>query len=43
MNYEERRGNVLLSPCLKGRGAFIAERWLENYKLFICISTKGFT
>jgi hypothetical protein len=36
-------GNVLVSSCLKGRGAFIAERQLDNYKLFICISMKGFT
>jgi hypothetical protein len=24
-------------------GAFIARRWLDNYKLFISISMKGFT
>jgi hypothetical protein len=32
-----------VSPCLKGRGPFIARRWLDNYKLFISMSTKGFT
>jgi hypothetical protein len=36
-------GNVLVSPCLKGRGPFIVGRRLYNYKLFISISTKGFT
>jgi hypothetical protein len=35
-------GNVLVPPCLKGREHFIAGRWLDNYKLFISISTKGF-
>jgi hypothetical protein len=35
--------NVFISPCLKGRGPFIAVRRLDNYKLFISISTKGFT
>jgi hypothetical protein len=35
--------NVLVSPCIKGRGPFIAERWLDKYKLFISISMKGFT
>jgi hypothetical protein len=34
---------VLVSHCLKGRGAFIARRRLDNYKLFISISRKGFT
>jgi hypothetical protein len=33
-------GNALVSPCLKGRGAFITGRRLDNYKLFISISTK---
>jgi hypothetical protein len=33
---------VRVSPCLKGRAPFIAERRLDNYKLFISISTKGF-
>jgi hypothetical protein len=32
-----------VSPYLKGRGAFIAGRRLDNYKLFISISTKGLT
>jgi hypothetical protein len=35
--------NILVSPFLKGRGAFIARRWLDNYKLIISISTIGFT
>jgi hypothetical protein len=30
-----------VSPCLKGKGPFIAGRRLDNYKLFISISTKG--
>jgi hypothetical protein len=38
-----KRENVLVSPCLKGRGPFIAVRRLNNYKLFISISTNGFT
>jgi hypothetical protein len=29
-----KEGNVLVPPCLKGRGPFIAGRWLYNYKLF---------
>jgi hypothetical protein len=32
-----------MSPCLKGRMPFIARRQLDNYKLFISISMKGFT
>jgi hypothetical protein len=36
-------GNVLVSLCLKGRGAFIAERRLDNYKLIISMYTIGFT
>jgi hypothetical protein len=32
-----------MSPSLKGRGPFIAGRQLNNYKLLISISTKGFT
>jgi hypothetical protein len=36
-------GNVLVSPYLKDRGPFIAGRQLDNYKLFIYVSTKGFT
>jgi hypothetical protein len=32
-----------MSPCLKGRGPFIAERQLDNYMVFISISTKEFT
>jgi hypothetical protein len=31
-----------VSPCLKGRGPFIARRRLDNYKLFISVSMKGF-
>jgi hypothetical protein len=38
-----KRGNVLVLPCLKGRGPFIAGRSLDNYKLNISKSTKGFT
>jgi hypothetical protein len=33
-------GNVLVSPCPNGWGAFIARRRLDNYKLFISICTK---
>jgi hypothetical protein len=35
----------LPSPCLKGRGPFIAGKRLDNYQLLsiINISTKGFT
>jgi hypothetical protein len=33
----------LCPPYLKGRGPFIAGRRLDNYKLFVLISTKGFT
>jgi hypothetical protein len=36
-------GKCLVSPCLKCKGPFIAGRRLDNYKLFISISTKGFT
>jgi hypothetical protein len=36
-------GNVLVSPCLKVMGPFIAGSRLYNYKLIISISTKGFT
>jgi hypothetical protein len=36
-------GNILMPPYLKGRGPFIVQRWPDNYKLFISISTKGFT
>jgi hypothetical protein len=39
----ERGENVLVSPCLKGRGPFIAGKWLNNYKLIISISVMGFT
>jgi hypothetical protein len=35
-------GSVLVSPYLKGRVPFIARRRLDNYKLFISISTKDF-
>jgi hypothetical protein len=38
-----KRENILVSSCLKGRGPFITGRQLDNYKLFISISTKGFT
>jgi hypothetical protein len=37
------RGKFYCAPYLKGRVPFIAGRWLDNYKLFISISTKGFT
>jgi siroheme synthase (precorrin-2 oxidase/ferrochelatase) len=37
------RGKCLVSLCLKGRGNFIVGKWLDNCKLFISISTKGFT
>jgi hypothetical protein len=33
----------LYPPRLKGRGPFIGQRRLDNYKLFIYISMKGFT
>jgi hypothetical protein len=36
------KGKCLVSPSLRGRGPFIAGRRLDNYKLFISISTKGF-
>jgi hypothetical protein len=36
------KGKCLVSPCQKGRGPFIAESWLDNYKLLISISMKGF-
>jgi hypothetical protein len=36
-------GKCLVSPRLKGRGPFIAGRQQDKYKLFISISTKGFT
>jgi hypothetical protein len=32
-----------VSPYLKGRGPFIDMMRLDNYKLFISVSTKGFT
>jgi hypothetical protein len=32
-----------VSLRLKVRGPFLAARRLDNYKLFISISTKGFT
>jgi hypothetical protein len=32
-----------VSICLKGKGPFIVGRRLDNYKLFIFISMKGFT
>jgi hypothetical protein len=35
-------GKMFLCPYLKVRGPFIAEWQLDNYKLIICISTKGF-
>jgi hypothetical protein len=41
--HQVKEKNVLVSPCLKGWGPFIAGRQLDNYKLFICKSTKGFT
>jgi hypothetical protein len=37
------RGECSSVPCLKGRGPFIARRRLDNYKLIISISMKGFT
>jgi hypothetical protein len=39
-NSLSERGKYLVSPCLKGRGPFIAGRQMDNYKLFISISTK---
>jgi hypothetical protein len=39
------KGEILLSsPCLKGRGSFIARKWLDNYQLLPItnISTKEF-
>jgi hypothetical protein len=38
-----RREECSCVPCLKGRGPFIAGRWLDNYKLIISISSMGFT
>jgi hypothetical protein len=29
--------------CPMGRGPFIVGSWLDNYKLIISMSTKGFT
>jgi hypothetical protein len=42
-NSLSERGKCLVSPCLKGRGPFIAGRRMDNYKLFISISTMGLT
>jgi hypothetical protein len=36
-------GKMFLCPLPEGRGSFIAGRRLDNYKLIISISTKGFT
>jgi hypothetical protein len=37
------KGKCLVSPFLKGRGPFIVARQLDDCKLFISISKKGFT
>jgi hypothetical protein len=36
-------GIALVSPYLMGRGPFIAGKQMDNYKIFISISMKGFT
>jgi hypothetical protein len=43
MSSLSERGKCSCAPYLKGRGTFIVGRRLDNYKLFISISTKRFT